>query len=695
MSASCFQNRPSDFHRPHRSSICRIAAVGAFVLLLLLAVTDQMTRAQDTQGNQNPPENLKQVSLEQLGQIEVTTASKVPVKATRTPAAIYVITQEDIRRSGATSIPEALRMAPGVEVAQVDSNTWSLGVRGFESTLSRSVLVLIDGRSVYTPLFAGVYWQVQDTLLEDIERIEVIRGPGGTIWGANAVNGVINIITKRAQETHGTLVSAGGGNLDQGFANFRYGAGNSKGFNYRIYGKAFTRGPEFHPDHRQFDDWRMGQTGFRTDWDAHNPDKLTLQGDIYYGDAGQRVGITSYSPPFMTNVEQNAELAGGNLLGRWERELGSGSSVQLQTYYDRTNRKQANFAESRDTFDIDFIHHLTLPGRQDFLWGLGARLSSGNASVVVPTVMFTPNHYTDKLYNAFIQDEIPFAGNQLSLTIRSKFLHNSYSGFEVQPTVRLMWTPSSRQTVWGAVTRAVRTPSRIEEDLQLTGLLSPSPLTFFRITGDRKFSSEHLIGYEAGYRTLVRSKFYLDIAAFHNNYDHLLSIEPGAPFSEISPPPPHAVVPFLFRNGLFGNTSGFEIAPDWTPTSWWRLRGSYSYLHMDLNKEAASQDASAANSTQGSSPHHQVMIRSSLNLPKKLDFDQTFRYVSALPTQLVEAYVTADVQFSWRATRSLELSVVGQNLFQPHHAEFGGDPGALVGIARSAYAKITRQTGRR
>ncbi len=663
--------------------------------LLLLPGLVKQSRGDSAQKDQKSEGRLTQVSLEELGQIEVTTASKEPVKASRTPAAIYVITQEDIRRAGVTSIAEALRLAPGVEVARVDSNTWSLGVRGFGSALSRSVLVLIDGRTVYTPLFAGVYWQVQDTLLEDIERIEVIRGPGGTIWGANAVNGVINIITKNAKDTNGLLVSTGGGNIDQGFVNFRLGAGNRKSFNYRIYGKAFTRGSEFHPDQKQFDDWRMGQVGFRSDWDLNNRDTLTLQGDLYNGDAGQSVGITSYSSPFMTNVQQNAELAGGNLLGRWKRVLGARSDIQLQTYYDRTDRKQANFAESRDTFDIDFIHHLALPRRQDFLWGLGARLSSGNAIVVVPTVAFTPNHFTDKLYSAFIQDEIPFAGNQLTLTIGSKFLHNSYSGFEVQPTVRLLWTPSSRQTVWGAVTRAVRTPSRIEEDLQLTGLLSPSPLTFFRITGDRKFSSEHLIGYEAGYRTLVRSKFYLDIAAFHNNYDHLLSIEPGAPFSEISPPPPHAVVPFLFRNGLFGNTSGFEIAPDWTPTSWWRLRGSYSYLHMDLNKEAASQDASAANSTQGSSPHHQVMIRSSLNLPKKLDFDQTFRYVSALPTQLVEAYVTADVQFSWRATRSLELSVVGQNLFQPHHAEFGGDPGALVGIARSAYAKITWQTGRR
>ena len=695
MSASYFQNWPSDFRCLRRSSVCRIATASAFILLLWLTMTDQMTRAQATQSNQNPPKNLKQVSLEELGQIEVTTASKVPVKATRTPAAIYVITQEDIRRSGATSIPEALRMAPGVEVARVDSNTWSLGVRGFESTLSRSVLVLIDGRSVYTPLFAGVYWQVQDTLLEDIERIEVIRGPGGTIWGANAVNAVINIITKRAQETHGTLVSTGGGNIDQGFVNFRYGAGNSKGFNYRIYGKGFTRGPEFHSDHQQFDDWRMGQVGFRTDWDSHNRDRLTLQGDLYYGDAGQRVGIASYSLPYMTDVQQNAELSGGNLLARWERELGSGSNLQLQTYYDRTNRKQANFAESRDTFDIDFIHHLTLPGRQDFLWGLGARLSSGNVSEVVPTVVFTPNHYTDKLYSAFIQDEIHIVGDQLSLTIGSKFLHNGYSGFEIEPAARLLWTPSSRQTVWGAVTRAVRTPSRVEEDLQLTGLAAPTPLTFFRIIGDRKFSSESLIGYEAGYRSLVGLKFHVDIAAFYNNYDHLLSIETGAPFSESSPPPPHTVIPFFFRNGLLGHTAGFEIAPDWTPTRTWRLRGSYSYLHIDLDKKASSSDTSSANSIQESSPHHQVAIQSSLDLPKKLEFDQTFRYVSSLPAQLVRAYTTADVRFSWHATRSLDVSVVGQNLFQPHHAEFGGDPGPLVGIERSAYIKLTWQSWQR
>jgi iron complex outermembrane recepter protein len=673
----------------------RNAVVKSVLPLVLLAGLAPLSCADGTEGSEATEGRLTQVSLEQLGQIEVTTASKRPVKVSRTPAAIYVLTQEDIRRSGATSIPEALRLVPGVEVAQIDSNTWSLGVRGFGSALSRSVLVLMDGRSVYTPLFAGVYWQVQDALLEDIERIEVIRGPGGTIWGANAVNAVINIITKNAKDTHGTLVSTGGGNLDQGFAHFRYGAGNDKSFNYRIYGKAFVRGPEFHPDGHLFDDWRMGQAGFRADWDLQQRDTLTLQGDLYNGDAGQRLVINSYSPPFMTNVEQNVELGGGNLLGRWKRMLAAGSDIEVQTYYDRTNRKQANFAESRDTFDIDFIHHLVLPWRQDLLWGLGARLSSGNATDVDPTVVFTPGHFTDKLYSSFVQDEIAIVRDRVSLTVGSKFLHNSYSGFEVEPGARVLWTPNQRQTVWGAITRAVRTPSRVEEDLQLTGILAPNPLTFYRIVGDRGFSSENLVGYEAGYRSLVKPRFYVDVAAFYNNYDHLLSIEPGAPFSETTPAPPHTVVPFFFRNGLLGNTSGFEIAPDWTPLSSWRLKGSYSYLYMDLTKHSGSLDTTTASSTQGSSPHHQIVIESSVDLPKKLEFDQTFRYVSSLPAERVGAYATADVRFSWRAIRSMEFSVVGQNLFQPHHPESAGDPGPLVGVERSVYGKITWEIGQR
>lgn len=663
----------------------------AVLILISLGLMVNDIRAESLQDEPETEGRITHLSLEQLGEIEVTTESKEPVKAIRIPAAIFVITQEDIRRSGATSIPEVLRLVPGVEVARIDSNQWSLGIRGFGSSLSRSVLVLIDGRSVYTPLFAGVYWNVQDTMIDDIDRIEVIRGPGGTIWGANAVDGVINIITKSSKDTHGGLITAGGGNVDQGIYGFRYGGGNGKGLNYRVYGKGFTRGPEFHSNGRNFDDWRMDQVGFRTDWSNGLRDTLTLQGDLYNGDAGGRLGIATYSPPFMQIVEQNAELSGGNLLGRWRRVLGNRSDIEVQAYYDRTNRFQANFAEGRDTVDLDFIHHLTLSRRQDFIWGVGARWSSGDAVPVVPTVVFTPNRLTDKLYSAFVQDEIPIVGDQLSLTVGTKFLHNIYTGFEVQPSARLLWTPRPNQTAWFAVTRAVSTPSRVDEDLQLTALFKANPLTFFRLSGDGKFFSEQLIGYETGYRTLIKPKLYIDVAAFYNSYDHLESIEPGAPFLETSPSPSHFVLPLFLRNGILGSTNGIEIAPDWRPKHWWRLEGSYSFLNMDLRKKANSGALGSTASTEGASPHHQVMVQSQFNLPGGFEFDQTYRYISALPAQLVSSYGTADLRLGWRFARDFELSLEGQNLLQPHHPEFGGDPGGLVGIRRSAYAQITWQ----
>ena len=665
----------------------RGSAVFAVACLMLAASSINESWAATPEASQKTEGHLSHLSLEQLGNTEVTTVSKEPTKIIRTPAAVYVLTQEDIRRSGATSIPEVLRLVPGVEVARIDSDKWSLGIRGFGSRLSRSVLVLIDGRSVYTPLFAGVYWEVQDTLLEDVERIEVIRGPGGTIWGPNAVNGVINIITKSAKDTHGTLVSVGGGSLDQGFMGFRYGAGNGANFNYRIYGKAFSRGPEFHVDGKQFDDWRMGQTGFRTDWDLHDHDRLTFQGDLYNGDAGESVNITTYSPAAVTNVQKNVELSGGNLLGRWRRELHEGSDIQVQAYYDWTNHHEPNLGETRNTFDIDFLHHLTLP-RQDFLWGLGARVSPTHFLQAVPSVRFAP-HRTDQLYSVFLQDEIAVVSNRLWLTLGSKFLHNNYTGFEIQPTARLLWAPNPRQALWTAVTRAVRTPSRIEEDLQVTGLIGVNPLLFARAIGDGKFVSERLIGYEAGYRRLVAPKLYVDLATFYNDYNHLLSIEPGTPFSEASPPPSHVVLPLFIRNGLLGAVSGIEVAPDWRPTHWWRLAGSYSYLHMTLKKEASSLDPSTVRSTEGSSPHHEMMLQSAFDLPGNFELSQTYRYISALQTRQVRSYGTADVRLGWRFTRHFELSIAGQNLLQPHHAESAGDPGSLVGIKRAVYGSVT------
>src|SRR5882672_10029328 len=315
------------------------SAVSTIVGSLLLFASAEQNRADVPPQGSESPRRLKQLSLEQLGNLAVTTASKEPETLRKVPAAIYVMTQEDIRRSGATSIPEVLRLVPGVEVARIDSSKWSIGVRGFGSRLSRSVLVLIDGRSVYTPLFAGVYWEVQDTMLEDIDRIEVIRGPGGTIWGANAVNAVINIITKSSELTQGRLVSIGGGTTDQGTGSFRYGGGYGQNFHYRVYGKAFSRGTEFHPDHDLFDDWQMGQGGFRMDWGTQSHDAFTLQGDLYRASEGERVAIGSYTPPYATIVDQPGEVTGGNLVGNWRHAAQGWGDIQLQTYYDRTNRR--------------------------------------------------------------------------------------------------------------------------------------------------------------------------------------------------------------------------------------------------------------------------------------------------------------------------------------------------------------------
>jgi iron complex outermembrane receptor protein len=395
------------------------------------------------------------------------------------------------------------------------------------------------------------------------------------------------------------------------------------------------------------------------------------------------------SPPAATIVNENAQLSGGNVTARWKRDLAGGSDIQIQAYYDRVNRRQSSIAEYRDTFDVDFVHHLTLGNRHSVVWGLGARASLGDLPAVVPTVVFHPSRRTDQVYSAFAQDEIRLAGERLWLTVGSKLLHSSFSGFDAEPTVRLLWTPTARQTVWTAVTRAVRTPSDIEDTLVSTSLVSASPLQFFRTTGNGTFTSETLVGYEAGYRSLLTRNLSLDIAGFFNQYDHLLSVEPGAPFTETLPAPPHTVVPITGGNGIRGTTSGFEVSADWKPASRWRLQGSYAYLHMDLRTKPGSRDMSTVSSTEGSTPRHEPAIRSFFDLTPNIDISLAWRYVSALSAQNVAGYLTADVRLAWRPRRSVEFSISGQNLLQPRHAEFGGDPGALVGIERDVYAAVT------
>jgi len=658
----------------------------------LLSAMPLMLEGAPSQGDgvANTPAALKNLSLEELSQIEVTTPSKTPTRAFQSAAAITVITGEDIKRSGALSIPEALRLAPGVEVARIDGNKWSIGIRGFGSRLSRSVLVMIDGRTVYTPLFAGTYWEVQDTLMEDIDRIEVIRGPGGTIWGPNAVNGVINVITKDARDTKGTLASVGGGNEEQGFANFRYGGGD-KQFGYRIYGKAFTRSPEIHSDGRNFDDWRAAQTGMRMDWTNRHQDTFTVQGDLYDEEAGERVQATSYTQPYSQIIDGNALLSGGNIMGRWARVLSDGNDIQIQTYYDRTNRHEPNFGENRNTFDVDFLQRLRLPARQQISWGIGARVGPVHDIEVVSGLTFLPSDRTDYLLTGFLQDDIGLIEQRLTLTLGTKVLRTNFTDVSLEPSARLLWTPTQQDTLWAAFTHGLRTPSDAEENFDLSGFIGTAPNgtpIFARFNANPSFAAEQLNGYELGYRRLLGRKIYLDIATFYNHYHDLFDEEIAGPIApEATPAPAHLLLPAQFRNGLRGATEGGEIAPEWRPTTFWRLRGSYSYLHMNLGKAPGSGDIGTAPTIEGSSPGHEVTAQSSIDIKKSFQFDLAYRFISALPGQLVPSYSTGDARLAWRRGQ-VELSLVGRNLLQPSHFESGGDPGPLVAIKRSVYAKI-------
>jgi iron complex outermembrane recepter protein len=634
--------------------------------------------AQKDQLAENGANPLKGLSLEELGNVNVTATTKEDVPVRRTAAATYVITQEDIRRSGATSIADVLRLAPGVEVGRISSTTWAVGIRGLQSNFSKSVLVLIDGRSVYTPLFAGVYWDVQDVVLEDIDRIEVIRGPGATIWGTNSANGVINIVTKNSAQTQGVLVSASGGNVDLTNDAVRFGGAIGDHLHYRIFGKGLARAPEFHSDRNNFDRWHQERGGFRADWESGN-DTVVVDAAVYGGNSPHLLGTTI----------SNDSVSGGHVLARWRRDLGRGSDIYVQTYFDRTIRAGVLLGDSRNTFDVDFLHHLKVGERQDFSWGGGLRWSPNRVTTLPGSgVDVIPEDLTDYVHSGFAQDEIHFLQQKFTLTVGTKLLYNNFSGFDIQPTARLLFAPNNKQSFWGAVTRGVTTPSRIEEGFLLTGV---SPGLELRVVGNPNFKSETVVGFEGGYRHLFTPNVALSLSVFHNRYRDLQSF--GAAISTVETTPPRLVLTIPYGNDIAGTTDGVEIAPSWQVASRWKLTGSYSYVGISMHANAPTSDISATGSVptyEGSTPEHLAKIQSSFNLPGGFEFDQFYTYASQLPAQKVPAYHSMDARFGWRWGDKLDLSVVGQNLFQPHHLEWGtGDPGQTpVGIRRAFYGKI-------
>ena len=669
----------------------------SFVLMGILAlfVIAEAHGADSAQGSQkrSEPTDLSSLTLEQLVNVQVTSVSKKPENLSHAAAAITVINQDDIRHSGARSIAEVLRMAPGLNVARVDSHTWAVSSRGFNDTFANKLLVLMDGRSVYTPLFSGVYWDVQDTMLEDIDRIEVIRGPGATLWGANAVNGVINIITKSAKETRGGLAVAGGGTEELGFGAIRYGGQLSENAYYRVYTKYDSRDSSVTGDGQTADDrWQMARSGFRVDWEATSRSAVTFQGDAYGGQLNQTYTFPTLTAPDYSEVSSKlVDVSGGNLIGRWKQELQGESDTTLQLYYDYTRRKARNFfTEGRNTFDADWQHHFLLGERQDWVWGLGYRLNADEIDGSFLT-SYSPMERTTQLLNFYAQDDIDLVRDRLHLTLGSKFEHNDYTGFEIQPGARLSWTPDHRQTIWASVARAVRTPSRAESDIRLVNSVSGgAPPTVNTVFGSGDYKSEDLLAYEVGYRIQPHQRLSFDLAAFFNVYDNIRTTEFRGVFTDPSLPGSPDVARLDVDNEASGETYGGELTVNWHATDWWHWRASYTLLETHMHQTSRSNDSDAEDD-EVKSPHHQFWVQSSLDLPWRMHLDTTGRHVDRLRELGVNSYFALDLRLAWKPTRNLELSIVGQNLLDDRHPEFAPTiiPTQRTESQRSVFGKIS------
>ncbi|WP_313952132.1 TonB-dependent receptor [Accumulibacter sp.] len=654
-----------------------------------------------------PPEPLD-ISLEDLLRVEVTSASRKSERLHDVAAAVYVISREDIERSGATSIPEALRMAPGVDVARLANNRWAVSVRGFNNRFGNKLLVLMDGRSIYSPLFSGVVWENEDTLLEDIDRIEVIRGPGAAMWGANAVNGVINIITRRSRDTQGNLLVAGAGSEERAFTSFRHGGQAGDG-HYRVWGKAFDRDEAVTGDGRSGNDyWRAGRVGFRGDWSVASGQRVMLSGQAYSNDTGDRwqvPDITAAKGVRLTDMKQTGK--GAHLLGRSEWTLNDGSEAALQAYVDYSQLEVPGaFKEERTTIDMDFQHRLLLGERHDVLWGLGYRYS-GDRIDSAGIISFQPDSRSFNLASAFVHDDITLLPNTLRMILGVRFETNNFTGYQPLPNARLMWTPSETQSVWGSVARAVRTPSRGELDAAIDlsvlppgapGNPSPFPILTRNVRGNDSLENETVLAYELGYRQRLASNLSLDVAAFYNQYSDLRSAMLAARSFEFAPPPPHIVQTTTPDNSIEAHTHGVEIAVDWSPLSWWRIQPIYSYLSL-TSSSTSGDPVSVANAQifNSSDPQHQWSLRSSMSLTDRQQFDLWLRYVSKLGDRnsqfSIPAYTTLDLRYAWRPTRDLELSLVGQNLLDSQHPEFVPSllPGESLEIQRGVYVKAKWQ----
>jgi iron complex outermembrane receptor protein len=648
--------------RPAFSSCIRMKQAGRCLRVLVAAgvfvCSGDFARAEQPSIAGLPPgKELIDLDLEQLSNIVVTSVSLREQPLSGAPASIYVITNEDIRRSGVTNLPEALRLAPNLQVARADAAQYAISARGFYSAnvLINKLLVLIDGRTVYSPLFSGVFWEVQQVMLEDVDRIEVISGAGSTEWGANAVNGIINVITKRARDTQGTLVSAGAGNREN-VASIRHGGTIGDRGHYRIYGTRNQRNNSWLPNGTPLrDGLESGQAGFRADWNSTAASAFTLQGDVYRNDIEQAVG-------------GSRDLAGANLIGRWEARFADQSRMHVQLYYDRVERDQPGaIREKLDTMDFEFNHGFRMGERHRLLWGAGYRYMHDEIQNLTPVLRFLPDTRDLHRANVFVQDTYALT-SQADIIAGIKFEHNDYTGWEVLPSLRLAWRLEGNRLLWAAASRAVRTPARIDRELFVT---APPPIG---LSGNSSFKSETVNVYEIGYRAQPSPTFSYSINAFHHDFDRLRTTDLRG-------------VTTVFENYLNSRLDGISGWGSWRVMPAWRLTAGAVKMRQRFTLDPGNASIGGVNTASPNDPSYWWHFSSSFNITPRHEFDIRVRHVGESQGGNIPDYTAVDARLGWKASRNVELSITAQNLFDPGHQEWGTS-GVLPEVRRAWFAKL-------
>lgn len=613
------------------------------------------------------------MNMRDLADMEVTSVSRKKEKASEAAAAIYVVTQEDIRRSGARHLPEVLRLVPGLNVARAGSSQWAISARGFNDQFANKLLVLMDGRTLYTPNFSGVWWDSQTPMLDDIERIEVIRGPGATVWGANAVNGVINIITKSAADTQGSLAIAGFGNQEKINTQLRHGFAFGDSTNMRIYGSYQDNDEVKRVGGNQGnrDEWDHKRVGFRADWDTLQSGAFTLQGDMFQGKVDQQYMIPITVAPYTSTINDDHEVQGANILMRWDYDISERSELSVKSYLDYNSRDIAIVDMHDLTFDLDIQHKYEFENGHVFNWGAGYRLIEDDFAGSF-TLSMNPQERTRNYYNAFAQYKMPLVEDELFLTMGSKFEHNYFTHADVQPSARLSWLINEHQTLWGSVSRAIRTPDRSNNDTfnPISAFPGVGGTNVIVRNGSNTADSEELLAYEIGYRIQPCECLTLDFSTFYNDYDDLFINVMGTPTAVTSGlGAPYIMVPVSLQNVGSGHSYGGEVVANWQVVDGWDLEANYSYLRVHIDN-----GLSSSVNTSYKSPEHQFGLHSYVNLPHDLEFDQHVYYNDHVDTasgSRIDDYMRLDLRLGWQPVDQVELSLSAENLLDKHHQEFG------------------------